>query len=121
VSSRITFGAELRYAMQVRGLSLTDVARLSGVAVATASSAAKGRPVNVTTALRVARAVAAHAIVPELLEWVQRPDPATVGLDAGHCLGPAAQTPNFGGQGVGSSRPRRPAANAPGQLRIAVD
>src|ERR1035437_5829418 len=75
VNSRITFGAELRYAMHVRGLSLTDVARLAGVAVATASSAAMGRPVNVTTALRVARAVAACPIIPELLEWVERPLP----------------------------------------------
>ncbi len=33
VNSRITFGAELRYAMHVRGLSLTDVARHSGVAM----------------------------------------------------------------------------------------
>jgi transcriptional regulator with XRE-family HTH domain len=37
VNSRITFGAELRYAMHVRGLSLTEVARRSGVAVATAT------------------------------------------------------------------------------------
>jgi hypothetical protein len=87
MSSRITFGTELRYAMHVRGLSLTEVARLSGVTVATASSAAMGRPVNVTTALRVARAVAARPVVPELLEWVQRPDPTTVGLRAGHYRG----------------------------------
>jgi transcriptional regulator with XRE-family HTH domain len=85
MNSRITFGAELRYAMQVRGLSLTDVARQSGVAVATASSAATGRPVNVTTALRIARAVAGRPIVPELLEWVERPkssEPATLERDA---------------------------------------
>src|SRR5487761_1713899 len=106
MSSRITFGAELRYAMQVRGLSLTDVARHSGVAVATVSSAASGRPVNVTTALRVARAVASRPIVPELLEWVQRPDPATVGLAAGHRLAPAAPAPTFGNQGAGSPRAR---------------
>jgi hypothetical protein len=73
VSSRIVFGAELGYAMHIRGLSLTEVARLSAVAVATASAAAAGRPVNVTTALRVARAVAARPVIPELLEWVERP------------------------------------------------
>jgi transcriptional regulator with XRE-family HTH domain len=85
VNSRITFGAELRYAMQVRGLSLTDVARESGVAVATASSAATGRPVNVTTALRIARAVAARPVVPELLEWVERPRSSEMGpLESGH-------------------------------------
>ncbi len=121
VNSRITFGAELCYAMQVRGLSLTDVARLSGVAVATASSAARGRPVNVTTALQVARAVAARPIVPELLEWVQRPDAATVGLDVGHRPPQAAQSQQINSQRLGRGRPRRPAASAPGQLRIAVD
>jgi hypothetical protein len=83
VNSRITFGAELRYAMHVRGLSLTDVARSSGVAIATASSAALGRPVNVTTALRVARAVAAQPVIPELLDWVARPPSSEVGLRRG--------------------------------------
>ena len=70
MTSRIVFGVELRYAMQVRGLSLTDLAGLACVAVATASSAATGRPVNVTTALRIARAVAARPVISELLEWV---------------------------------------------------
>ncbi len=121
MNSRITFGAELCYAMQVRGLSLTDVARLSGVAVATASSAARGRPVNVTTALRVARAVAARPIVPELLEWVQRPDAAAVGLGVGHRPAQTEQSQQIGSQRLGRGRPGRPAASAPGQLRIAVD
>ena len=75
MNSRIIFGPELGYGMHIRGLSLTDVAHLAGVAVATASAAVAGRPVNVTTALRVARAVAARPIVPELLEWVERPLP----------------------------------------------
>lgn len=75
VTSRITFGPELGYGLHIRGLSLTDVARLAGVAVATASAAVAGRPVNVTTALWVARAVSAQPIVPELLEWVERPLP----------------------------------------------
>ncbi len=127
VNSRITFGAELRYAMHVRGLSLTDVARLSGVAVATASSAAMGRPVNVTTALRVAHAVAAQPIVPELLEWVERPHPSDLGLD--RCQrttwpapsGSAAPTTMPANEGIGSRRPRRPEANTPGQLRILAD
>lgn len=73
MTSRITFGPELGYGLRIRGLSLTDVARLAGVAVATASAAVAGRPVNIATALRVARAVSAQPIVPELLEWVERP------------------------------------------------
>ena len=75
MTSRITFGPELGYGIHVRGLSLTDVARLAGVATATASAAVAGRPVNVSTALRVARAVNAQPIVPELREWVERPLP----------------------------------------------
>ncbi len=83
MNSRITFGAELRYAMRVRGLSLAEVARRSGVAVATASSAALGRPAIVTTSLRVARAVAAPPVIPELLDWVERPPSSDVWLRRG--------------------------------------
>jgi transcriptional regulator with XRE-family HTH domain len=126
VNSRITFGAELRYAMHVRGLSLTDVARRSGVAVATASSAALGRPVNVTTALRVARAVAAQPVIPELLEWVERPSTSEVGLRRGDSV-PQPATPSANpasGTDRRTSRRRAPrpgATDAGGQLRIAVD
>ena len=126
VNSRIIFGAELRYAMHVRGLSLTEVARRSGVAVATASSAALGRPVNVTTALRVARAVAAQPVIPELLDWVERPPSSEVGLR------PGDRTPRPSTSGAhsapvsdrrtGRRRLPRPAPTAAaGQLRIAVD
>jgi transcriptional regulator with XRE-family HTH domain len=125
VNSRITFGAELRYAMHVRGMSLTDVARRSGVAIATASSAALGRPVNVTTALRVARAVAAQPVIPELLDWVERPPSSEVGLRRGGAR-PRPSTPGDSAAATnrraGHGRPPRPAATvAAGQLRIAVD
>jgi transcriptional regulator with XRE-family HTH domain len=126
VNSRITFGAELRYAMHVRGMSLTDVARRSGVAIATASSAALGRPVNVTTALRVARAVAAQPVIPELLDWVERPPSSEVGLRRGedrlrHST-PGADSTAVTGRRAGHTRPPRPAPTAAaGQLRIAVD
>jgi transcriptional regulator with XRE-family HTH domain len=126
VNSRITFGAELRYAMHVRGLSLTDVARRSGVAVATASSAALGRPVNVTTALRVARAVAAQPVIPELLEWVERPSPSEIGLRRSDST-PRQSTSGAHPASVPDRRtsrrrwPRPGATDAAGQLRIAVD
>jgi transcriptional regulator with XRE-family HTH domain len=81
MNGRITFGPELRYAIQIRGLTLTDAARRSRVATATASAAEQGRPVNVATAMRLARTIAACPIVPELLDWVERPilpaEPAT--------------------------------------------
>lgn len=117
VNSRITFGAELRYAMHVRGLSLTEVARHSGVAVATASSAAMGHPVNVTTALRVARAVAARPIIPELLEWVERPPASEIGLRRSE---DRPMAPTSIARSV-SARGRRKDTTSVGQLRIAVD
>jgi transcriptional regulator with XRE-family HTH domain len=125
MNSRITFGGELRYAMHVRGLSLTDVARHSGVAVATASSAAKGRPVNVTTALRVARAVAARPIIPELLQWVERPPTSEIGLrrrEPGPLTSnPAAQPASTANARTGNTRRRERDTVSAGQLRIAVD
>ena len=124
MNSRITFGGELRYAMHVRGLSLTDVARHSGVAVATASSAARGRPVNVTTALRVARAVAARPIIPELLEWVERPPASEIGLRREEldrrASKPVAQPASTAGVRSGTRRRQTDTVSA-GQLRIAVD
>ena len=126
MNGRITFGAELRYAMQVRGLSLSDVAAIAGVATATASSAAQGRPVNVTTALRVARAVAARPIVPELLEWVERPQPFEVELNRSDApTRPFSSNPDRLSTVVRkhAKRPsaRPPTTDPPGQLRIAVD
>jgi hypothetical protein len=126
VNSRITFGAELRYAMHVRGLSLTEVARRSGVAVATASSAALGRPVNVTTALRVARAVAAQPVIPELLDWVERPPSYEVGARGGGSMPQpstsGAHRASVGDRGISRRGPPRPAPTAAaGPLRIAVD
>ncbi len=123
MNSRIVFGVELRYAMQVRALSLTDVARQSGVAVATASSAARGRPVNVTTALRIARAVADRPVVPELLQWVERPQLSEVRSlerERASSLPMPSQTifqrPPLRGGGRSRS-----GSSAKSQLRLAVD
>jgi transcriptional regulator with XRE-family HTH domain len=125
MNSRITFGAELRYAMQVRALSLTDVARQSGVAVATASSAAMGRPVNVTTALRIARAVAGRPIVPELLEWVERPKSSELAtLEPDAALSPPTHGPSrtiHGSTPVHNEGRRRSGPDSAAQLRLAVD
>jgi hypothetical protein len=127
VGSRIVFGAELGYAMHIRGLSLTEVARLSAVATATASAAVAGRPVNVTTALRVARAVAARPVIPELLEWVERPviserrslevHPADA-PERRRQVNSGASATNHRGE---SRRIRRPGDNDQGRLRLAPD
>jgi transcriptional regulator with XRE-family HTH domain len=71
--SRIVFDDDFRHAMRIRGLTLSDVARLTGFALATVSRAASGRPINMSTALRLARAVMARPVVPELEAWARDP------------------------------------------------
>ena len=69
--SRIVFNGQFRHAMLTRGLTLTDVAELSGLSVATISRAVAGKPVNMQTALRLAQSVRVRPVVPELESWVR--------------------------------------------------
>jgi predicted transcriptional regulator len=75
--NRLAFDAELSHALRIRGLTLTEVAHRANLSPATVSSAISGRPVNLTTALRLTRVVSACPVVPELERWgrdpVQRP------------------------------------------------
>ena len=74
MSTRFRFSPEFARAVQIRGLTLTDVARRAGVAVATASAAARGNAINVSTAIRLSKAVAAAPILPELEAWAGSPE-----------------------------------------------
>jgi plasmid maintenance system antidote protein VapI len=69
--SRIAFDDQFRHAVLVRGLTLTDLAQLTGLSLATVSRAVAGRPVNMSTALRLARSVTARPVVPELESWLR--------------------------------------------------
>jgi hypothetical protein len=71
--TRITFDEKLAHAIRVRGITLTEVAHRANLALATVSAALSGRPVNVTTALRLTRVVSACPIVPELEAWARDP------------------------------------------------
>ena len=73
MSSRIRFDSELAQAIRVRGLTFTEVARRANLTPSTVSAALKGRPVNMTTALRLTRAVGAAPVVPELEQWARAP------------------------------------------------
>lgn len=65
--------ARLIHAIQVRGLHLSDVARLSGLALPTVSAAVSGRLVNIATALAVARAISSSPMVAELKALIGEP------------------------------------------------
>jgi hypothetical protein len=66
---RFRFGPALERALRVRGLDASSVAALADVAPATVSAAVRGRCLNVRTATRIAKVVAAHEVIPELQEW----------------------------------------------------
>jgi transcriptional regulator with XRE-family HTH domain len=71
VISRFVFSPEFAHGLKVRGLTLTALASRAGVCVATASSAVRGRPVNMETAIKLARVVNGSAVIPELERWIQ--------------------------------------------------
>jgi transcriptional regulator with XRE-family HTH domain len=71
MTSRIRFGSEFVTAIQVRALTLSEIAALAKVSRITVSSAAQGRAINASTALRIARAVASRPAIQELVEWVK--------------------------------------------------
>jgi hypothetical protein len=87
--SRIGFGDEFRHAVLIRGLTLTDLAELTGLSLATVSRAVVGRPVNMSTGLRLARAVTLRPIIPELEAWARDPVTHPEGDTAAGTVGPA--------------------------------
>lgn len=114
MTSRIVFSGALEHAMRIRALTRTDVATRAGVCLATVSRAVTGLPVNLTTALRIARAVSACAVVAELEEWGRDPPRRW----------PPTPRPPLGRAAVLGRRP--PAAPSgpvgkPEQLRIGLD
>lgn len=66
---RYRFGPALEHALRVRGLDLVRVAEMADVAPSTVSAALRGRRMNVTTAMRIAKAVSRCEVVPELDQW----------------------------------------------------
>lgn len=71
--TRIAVDDEFAHALRVRGLTLTELASRARVTAATAASALHGRPLNVSTATRLARALAAAPVVSELEAWARAP------------------------------------------------
>lgn len=52
--------------LQVRGMTLTELARRAGLSIPTASAAAAGHTINIRTALSVARVLDSRPVIPEL-------------------------------------------------------
>jgi transcriptional regulator with XRE-family HTH domain len=69
MTTRVTFKPEFLHAIQIRGLTLTELAKLAKVSPATVSAAVRGRPVNVSTATLLCRAVNSRPVLPELEAW----------------------------------------------------
>jgi hypothetical protein len=89
-TSRIVFDDEFPQAIRVRGLTMSEVAQRARLSVATVSSAVRGRPVNMTTAVRLAKVVSASPIIPELDEWARAPDSQAVDRRTRHAVNRSA-------------------------------
>lgn len=107
--TRIAFDEEFAHALRVRGLTLTQLANRARVTVATASAAVQGRPLNVSTATRLARALAAVPVVSELEAWARPPAPRPAQVvPSGPVVfaAPATPHPGRGSRRVGEPGPR---------------
>jgi predicted transcriptional regulator len=67
--TRVSFTPDLLRAVKLRALTLDELARSARVSPATVSAAVRGKRVNVSTALRISRAVSARPPIPELESW----------------------------------------------------
>lgn len=94
--TRIAFDDEFAHALRVRGLTLTELASRARVTVATASAAVRGRPLNVSTATRLARALAAVPVVSELEAWARAPAAPPAQVERSGPIALAAPAPTLG-------------------------
>jgi transcriptional regulator with XRE-family HTH domain len=70
VITRTIFDPAFLEAICERGLTVTDLARRTGLSAATVSAAVRGRPVNLRTAVCLARTVAAAPRIEGLEAWI---------------------------------------------------
>jgi hypothetical protein len=69
VNTRVVFDPKVLHAIRVRGLTIGELARHSRLSQATVSAAIHGRPLNVRSAVLLARTLAACPVIGELEEW----------------------------------------------------
>jgi hypothetical protein len=68
--TRVTFAPDFAHAVKIRGLTVGALAQRAQLSGATASAAVRGKPVNMRSAVILARTVAACPVIKELEEWV---------------------------------------------------
>jgi lambda repressor-like predicted transcriptional regulator len=69
VNTRVVFDPKVLHAIRVRGLTIGELARQSHLSQATVSAAIHGKPLNVRSAVLLARALAVCPVITELDEW----------------------------------------------------
>ncbi len=70
MTTRVVFDREVLRAIQVRGLTVCDLAQRAQLSPATVSAAIHGKALNVRSALALARAIGSCPVVTELERWV---------------------------------------------------
>ncbi|HYA44573.1 MAG TPA: helix-turn-helix transcriptional regulator [Acidimicrobiales bacterium] len=74
MNTRVVFDPAVLHAIRVRGLTVGELARHARLSPATVSAAIHGKPLNVRSAVLLARALAGHPVIPELEEWTSPRD-----------------------------------------------
>ena len=69
-STRVVFSEDFVRAVQIRGMTLRSLAKVSGVSIDTISSAASGKQVNMCTAIALSKALASTPVIAELDQLV---------------------------------------------------
>ncbi len=69
MSTRMIFDREFGHAVRIRGLTVGVLAKRAGLSQATASAAVHGKPLNMRSAVQLARALAACPVIEELERW----------------------------------------------------
>ena len=69
MNTRVVFDPRVLHAIRVRGLTIGELARQSRLSQATVSAAIHGKPLNVRSAVLLARTLAECPVIKELEEW----------------------------------------------------
>jgi hypothetical protein len=69
MTTRFVFDRGLLHAVHPRGLTLGQLAKQAGLSAATVSAAIHGKPLNIRSAVQLARTLAACPVIEELEHW----------------------------------------------------